>query len=301
MADEAAVMDAAPEAAESPTGAPAPETGSPEAAPEAVDDGSPWSSISNPDLRRWAGEGHKSVEELAARARESRQALSRAVVPPGPEATSDQIANYRERIGAHKDVEGYLGAFPPVPEDYEMADDESRVRGRIAETMLRNNVPAAAAQEMINAYFEEQYKSYENLQRAHEQALREAERQLRSEFPGDRYEQRRNLAQLGFEQAMEGSGGDAEQWLNMQTPDGRSYLLDNPHFIKAWAWVGEAFSSDALERPIDQGEADNLSSQLKNVRGLIEEAQESRDDKEANRLFEVEQQILAQLERRKTA
>ena len=80
--------------------------------------------------------------------------------------------------------------------------------------------------------------------------------------------------------------------LKLETKGG-AYLMDHPDLVQIFAAVGREMDEGSLGPAASADHWTAIDSQLREVRAGIERAQANRDTKEANRLYQVEQSLIA--------
>ena len=142
MAEEQAVEEAVEETEETETETEAPEEH------ESVEIES-WRDLIEDEKLQKHAERFTSVDALVQANLESRQKLSKAIVPPGEGAEEEDVTAYREALGVPKDVDGYEFA---LPDGIERTDQMMDSEDHWANIFLDNNIPKATADVLVNEF-----------------------------------------------------------------------------------------------------------------------------------------------------
>lgn len=261
-------------------------------AKDAKDDADDWrANISDEDLREHASR-FASLEELVRGNKELRrerdQLKSKAVVPPGKDASEEEVAAFRKAIGVPDSPDKY--EFPELP-DEEMTDEVKASREAWAKVMHEHNVPADAAK----ALAERMQQSLQEKQEAQAQADREFAQQqdqaLKKEWGKD-YDANKEYATQAVRELASRTGIDLEGLRHKEMKDGR-FLLDDADVLRLFAPIGREMSEGTLGRTVDDGERQRIEDEISDLRQKINKAQADGDSRKANELYQKEQQLIA--------
>ena len=192
-------------------------------------------SIEDADDRKFA-EQFDTPAKLANAARGLRQEVSKAVIPPGEDASEEDVAKYRKAIGVPETADAYEIALP----DYAAKAAEEE-RNPIHESLKHfksaaheANLTSAQMERMSQAYFELEQSQIAAVVKADQEFADATEKQLRVEWPGEQFERNKGIANRFGETAVN-EGALTENELatmrNLQTKDDR-FVLDHPVFLK---------------------------------------------------------------------
>ena len=252
------------------------------------DKGADWrAGITNEDARKFA-DSSTDVNHLAERALEMRQKLATAIIRPGKDAKDEEVLAYRKALGIPETHEGYK--FPDLPEGQKLTDEIKASRELWGKRFHESDVPTEAAENLITAFNEDLQKGLEAQAAADKKYADEQSEALKTKW-GDDYEKNKNAANFA---ANELWGDTLDEVRKIETKDGR-FVLDDARMLKGLAKVGLEMKEGSLGGTLTEGERDSAEVELKDVRKLIDEAQDKGDQKEANRLYQKEQTIIAKL------
>lgn len=204
--------------------------------------------IEDAKTREYAGK-FTSVSDLADSALKSRQQLSKAIVPPGKNASDEDIAAFREKIGVPKEAAGYKITYPEnIPEALDPAKNEG-MKAQVDEFLAEVHAKGGnndVAQAVIGKYFKMAVES----KVAHDKTLAEnaenAHAGLMKEWGGD-MNGNINAAKRA---ATEFGGDEFAEFVENTEVDGRK-LGDHPGFLKAFAKIGRRMSESGDVEIID--------------------------------------------------
>lgn len=293
-------MAEAPAPVEDPTPTPTPEptpepTPAPEPTPEPTPEPAPspeptdWrAQITSDDGKKFA-ESSPDLDHLLGRTLDMQRKLSTAIVPPGKDAKPEDIAAYRKQIGVPETAEGYQFE---VGEGQEPTDTDKALHAAMGKIFHEGNITADQAK-LINVGFNE----FTNMLKANQVAedkkfADESEAQLRKVWPGEEFDKNKAFADRAAAWAF---GDQIEEVRHMETKDGR-FFLDHPIMLRALSAIGREMAEGGLVPPMDETAQEQATTQLGEIRNAIAKAQQDGDSKEANRLYQKEQDLLAQIQ-----
>jgi len=231
-----------------------------------------------------------SLEDVVRANLESRQKLSKAIVPPGKDASEDDIAAYRKAIGVPADPTGYK--FPEVPKE-EMTEELAQSREVWAKRFHELNVPAPIAEGLVAAINQDIAAAQAAQVEADKQFAQEQSEALAREWGKDA-EKNKTLADRAFVDLASRAGVDIDALRKIETKDGR-FVLDRAEFSKIFAVLGREMGEGTLGGVIGEDAREQLQGELDTVRQQISEAQEKGDSKRANQLYQKEQGLIAKM------
>ena len=256
-------------------------------APKAADPVEPtdWrATLTSDDAKEYA-ERFPDIGKLVDGALEQRKQLSTAIIPPGKDAEPEEVAAYQKRIGVPKTAEDYKFA---LPKGEELTDSDKAFQASLAKTFHSANITVDQAK-LLNTSWNEMVKGTREAQtEADTQFAEEAESDLRKTWPGEEY----NLNKVYAERAASFHFGDQiEEVRHLETKAGK-FILDHPVMLRAMASIGRQMAESG-QPPMDDAAAEQAGDQIKELRGRIAKAQDEGNSKEANRLFALEQELIA--------
>ena len=141
-----------------------------------------WRDLIEDEKLQKHAERFTSVDALVQANLESRQKLSKAIVPPGEGAEAEDVAAYREALGVPKDVDGY--EFP-LPEGVERTDQMMDSEDHWANLFIDNNIPKATADVLTQEFRNEVEKMMVQKTEMDEAYTKQSEDAMRKEWAED--------------------------------------------------------------------------------------------------------------------
>ena len=257
-------------------------------APKAADPLEPtdWrATLTSDDAKEYA-ERFPDIGKLVDGALEQRKQLSTAIIPPGKDAEPEEVAAYQKRIGVPKTAEDYKFA---LPKGEELTDSDKAFQASLAKTFHSANITVDQAK-LLNTSWNEMVKGTREAQtEADTQFAEEAESDLRKTWPGEEYDKNKAHAERAAAWAF---GDQVEEVRHLETKDGK-FIMDHPVMLRAMAAIGREMQEGGLVPPMNADAAEQASDQITEIRGRISKAQSEGNSKEANRLFALEQALIA--------
>lgn len=259
------------------------ESGSRESEAEASD----WRErITDTKLKEFASR-FSSEEDLAKTALQFRQKLSNAIVPPGKDATEEEIADFNKKLGVPESPEEYKVEYST--EDLpEFVDTERLDKG--LEEFKKYMHEAGARPEVVQAaakwYLDDVKSESDALDKAFQQAWEEGETQLRTEWAGD-YDANAEHANRAVKQF----GGDELIQLFEQATIRGKPVGSHPSVMKAFAQIGRRIGEGGLQIAMGEDEKQQTSEKLDDLTKEAIDAQMGGDRKKADRLFKERDEL----------
>lgn len=233
-----------------------------------------WRATVREELRDTAGR-FASVNDALEAVQNLRKDISSRVKLPGKDAKPEDIAAFRNAIGAPKDAAEY---FPAV-EGVELNETDKLVQGKVAEVLHRYHVPASAAGE-LNAVVSEIAANFgAEQERLATEGRAQAEAQLQREWGPD-YEANKQVAI----RAARTFGDQAlADFLSTTHVDGVK-LGDHPMLVKAFAKIGRRMGEGGFMDVVSSDERGSLEQQLSELTREMLNAHDSGDRMKAQEI-----------------
>lgn len=245
-----------------------------------------WRAGLSDDARKFA-ESSTDVQHVIDRALVLQKQVSRAIVPPGKDASEDDVAAYRKQIGVPDKADGYKFK---MPEGAEPTDTDKAFHGTMAEAFHALNITGEQAKGLNKVWNDVTAAIQAEQVAADKRFAEESEAALRKSWGGD---WDKNLAHAE-RAASQMFGDDFEAMRALEGKDGL-FLMDHPVMLRALASLGREMAEGGLVPPMSADAAEQAEEQIKGLRTKQAEAQAAGDSKRANQLYAQEQQLLAKM------
>jgi hypothetical protein len=276
-----------PEPTPEPEPTPAPEP-APEPTPDPTPDPTDWRATLSSDEAKEFAKTSPDVDHLVGRALTMHQKLSTAIVPPGKDAPPEEVAAYHKRIGVPDAPEGYTFV---MPEGQEATEADLAFQSTMAQALHAAEIPAAKAAQLNAAINEFSTQLLEAQTVADQKFATDSEAELRKAWPGEEYDA--NVAHA--ERAAGFMFGDQfDEARHLETKDGR-FLLDHPMMLRALATAGREMAESGLVPPMSADAQEQAQGELDDLRARIAKAQSENNTREANRLYQKEQEMIGKM------
>lgn len=181
----------------------------------------------------------KSIGEMGKAFLESEGKLSGAVFVPGEDASDEQKAAYREKMGIPATPDKYTIAKPEgLPEGIEYSKEAEGAYKQFAHDNGLTNKQAAS----LHGWYHDLIKTgYAQQQQTEKQALDAAINTLKDEWKGDAFKANTELATRVFTKF---GGEEAQKFIETTKVNGLP-LGDHPVFLKIFANIGKVVSDDS--------------------------------------------------------
>lgn len=193
--------------------------------------------ISDPKVRQYA-ERFATAEDAAASALEMRQKMSSAISLPGNNASLEEIAEYRARMGIPDTVDGYKFE---MPEGYEASDADVAFQGRMAGIFHETGISSAQAVKLNKAWNELVLDAHQASSASENDSIERADQDLRSQW-GAGYKSNLALAHRAYD----AFGSPEFTKMLKSTNVGGVQLIDHPEMVKAFAAAGRQMMEDTM-------------------------------------------------------
>lgn len=255
----------------------------PKAEPPASAD---WRETLPDDLKKHASR-FNSIEDLVKANVDSRQKLSKAIIPPGKDAGDEEVAAYRKAIGVPEAPDGYKFE---LPEGAEASENDKAFHSKMAEAFHGLNVTEEQAKGLNKVWNELSEAAKQAQVEADKEFAEQADAALRKAWGGD-YDANKAHADRAAEQMF---GSDLDEVRHLETKDGR-FVMDHPVMLKAMAQIGREMTEAGLVPALPADAMEQAESELGEIRAKIEKAQAKGDNATANRLYQKEQDLIAKM------
>ena len=123
----------------------------------------------------------------------------------------------------------------------------------------------------------------------------QSEATLKADWKGEEYEKNKDVANKAFKEIANRAGVNLEELTTMETSNGR-FLMDDPRMVRIFAAFGREMAEGSLGPTLTDGERDTMQEQLTELRSKMEAASQKGNSKEANRLYQQEQALIAKMD-----
>lgn len=256
-----------------------------------------WRTQLKTDAAKKLAETSPDLDHFANRALTMQQKLSGAILKPGKDAKPEEIAAFRKAMDVPDEPKGYLEgiAKPDFIADEEWKGERVQgILGKFAERMHAKGVSREAVKEAISFELEMEASQLQAAKEADANFLKEAEAQLRKDWPGSEYEVNSTLAKRAFAHMAKQAGLEADELLKIETKEGR-FLMDDPRMVRAYATLGREMGEGTLGSVITDSDRGKLEDQVRTLRSQQSEAQAKGENQRANQLYQEEQALIARM------
>lgn len=247
-----------------------------------------WRAMLKSDDARKFAESSPDVNHLVRRALDLQKVASVAITPLAKDAEPEEVAAYRKRIGVPEAADGYKFT---MPSDGEPTERDKQFQGVMGQSFHDLNITADQAAG-LNEVWNKYAIAVREAQAADDKKYAdESDAELHRNWPGKEYVENDEHSERA---AIQMFGDDMDEMRNLETNAGR-FVLDHPVMKRALAAVGREMVEGGMVPPLSASDKDAVDDQLREVRGKITEAQGRGDNREANRLYQTEQQLIGKL------
>ena len=265
-------------------------TETPKEGADGEDKSDDWRTVLKSDDAKKFAETSPDVEHLVGRALDMRRQLATAIIPPGKDAKPEELTAYQKKIGVPVKSDGYEISRPEhLDEEGFKSEPVQKILSLFKERAHAVNAPKDVFESLVGTYWEVESALKEAQATEDQQYADEGEAELRKLWPGKEYDENKDYM---YRAAARIFGTNLDEVKNLEGKDGR-FFLDNPVILRGLAAVGREMASGGLVPPLSESQRVASDDQLKDVRKKIAESQSKGDTKEANRLYQVEQDLIA--------
>ena len=225
-------------------------------------------AITDPDLRKQADRFNAPEDALRSVA-EMRKKLSNAIVQPSKDASDEDVAAYRKRIGVPDAPDKY---DMPVPEGYEQTEYDKQFRDEVQKTFHSLNLNNDQAKGITEWWNNHKTQVAEAEKKANDAYVAEKQAELKKDWPGDEFAKNQDFGNRGLKSAAEMAGVSVDDLLQIKTEHG-NYLLDNPDMVRLFSALGREMGEDRIG--ISEMDRETVQEEIKSLRQKRSEAQRS--------------------------
>ena len=268
----------------------------------AIGDAAPKADASPPDWRAALGddlrpklEKFTSSTDLAKSYVELQAMVGKRVAVPDENATPEQVAAFREKLGVPKTPGEYKLAVPAnLPEgvvDVAVATADLQKYAALAH---QHGIPPKQMQEMVNQFYADQVAATQQAAGANAARTEQAVNKLFAEWGGDK-DANITYAQRAVKQF--DTDGQFTAFLAEAKVDGIA-LGNHPMFLKLFARAGRAMAEDGAQLEPSPTEMSTYRSQADEFRQKRKDAMAKGDRRAAEEYDQAERAVLAKMGRR---
>ncbi len=229
----------APEPAPEPSPEPAPEpTPSPEPAPQPTPEPPSYSALLetlDDDGKKLGGQ-FTDLGHLLKTLKAGQDKMSKAVIPPGKDATDEERATYRKQMGIPAEAAGYKLMVPEkMPDGTEWGEEDAALASGFLAIAHKNDASPQLVQDVFDWFVETQAGLHAATTKAQVTYREEQEANLKKSWGGD-YDKNVALAQR-FVNGVVPDTGESAELLALELKGG-GVLGAHPVFLKAMAEAG---------------------------------------------------------------
>lgn len=225
--------------------------------------------------------GFKRIVEL-------RTQLSSAITPLGKKPTDEQVTAYRKAVGIPEKADGYEFT---VPEGHDLTDADKAFQAWAGETFHAQNITADQANGLAAAWNEFAAGILQTQIDADTKYADESMEALKKDWPGKEFEVNKGIADGAATKLF---GDVFDEVKNIETKDGR-FILDHPAFVRMLAGVGREMQEGRLGSTMTDTDRDSVQDKIDGLRKQIDKAKADGDNEKANRLYQQQLTLDAQI------
>jgi len=245
--------------------------------------------IADEKLRDHAGR-FASLDDVIRANLDSRQKLSKAIIPPGKDASEDDVKGYLKAIGVPAEASGY--EFPEIPKE-QMTDAIQAERDMWAKEFHDARLPDETAKRLVAKFGEVAQAHAQAQAKADKDFAQSSSEALKAEWGADN-DKNMTLANRAFDDMTQRAGIASADMRKIETKDGR-FVMDDPRMLKMFAALGREMGEGSLGGTMTEGDRETIDEQIRDLRKQTDEAKSGGDSKRANQLY---QKTLGMIEKR---
>jgi len=230
-----------------------------------------------------------SPEEAIKANLNARSKLSKAIVIPGKDASEEEIADYRKKLGVPDKPDAYV--FEGVTGNPEATADQKAAMEKWSGMFHKFNIPAEAAKSMVSEFSSEIKAAVESQKAADVEFAKRSEAELREEWKGD-YDRNIKFANRAVRELM---GDRYENAKKIEMRDGR-FVMDHPEMVRVFAQIGREMGEGRLGGDVlNDNERQSLREKADEARSKANDAYKAGKHKEAQHWDKKEAEFLEQI------
>ncbi len=214
-----------------------------------------WRDSVGDDFKKDA-EQYSSIDEILNRTRKTRQLLSKAIIPPGEDASEDDIANYRRKIGVPESAEKYEVTRPKELPDALSSEVALANEVAIATKAHELNISTTQLAGLMDTYWQVNTDMLDAIEVERERVVKESEVALKKEWGSD-FDRNKEFANSFLRNIFD----DPEAALQIKLDTGQ-FLLDDPIMVKAFTAAGRAMGEDGIGPVLGSGKGEEIQTQI---------------------------------------
>ena len=246
-----------------------------------------WTDSLTSDGTKKFAEGSPDLEHAMDRAVKMREQLSKAIIPPGKDADDVEVAAFRKKIGVPEASDGYTIKMPEGTTETEI---DTAFHANLAAKFHEMNVPADTAAALNDLVNDHTLALQQMVAKQDEDYAAASAATLKQQWPGAEYDTNLAVANRAMQRVFPDEA--YEEFRALENKDG-TLTADSPLMLRAFAILGKEFEEGGLAPALSESDRRVVNDQLRDIRGKISEANERGDSKEANRLYQTEQALIA--------
>jgi hypothetical protein len=205
-------------------------------------------------------------------------------VPPGKDASEEDVAAYKKALGVPESSDKYEVNFD------ESTDEEEAQYWK--DVFFENNIPPASANKIVESFNEIVDKAMEQKNAEDKKYAEDSEAALREEWQGEEYD---TNVEYYKRAARELFGENYEEARQLKDSSGR-HVMDNPLFIKPLAQIGREMGEGRIGAlPVSADDLQSLTDQANEFRAKANQAMAEGKHAEAKRWDAKETEILERI------
>jgi hypothetical protein len=238
--------------------------------------------ITDAEARKLA-ETSTDLNHFAGRMLDMRRQLSKAIIPPGKDATPEEVAAYEKKIGV---PESYTWT---APEGRQFTEQDLALQKRAGEAFKTAKFTGDQQKVVETLWNEIRTEAVKAQQKAIDDGMVAMEAELRKEWPGQEYETNTRIASQTWARF-----GGSEALENLKLENG-TRLGDHPEMLKIMASIGRATMETAGMLGMSETAAKDLQQQHQEAIQKSYSASQRGDRSEAQRWARIGDDLAAKL------
>lgn len=208
-------------------------------------------------------------------------------------AHAQQVSAYRKAMDVPDDPKGYEFSRPEfIPEEAFKSEGVQGLLGELAKLAHASNAPRQVVKDFWEFYGKAETLAAQQAVAADKKFAEEAEAALRKDLGSEEaYIAHKEFGRRAMIQVAKQAGVDTDDLMKIETKSGR-FLMDDPRMVKIFGKLGREMREGTLGPVNTEGDRANLDGQITAIRAKVSEAQVKGDRREAQRLYEMEMDLI---------